>query len=215
MTFDGAEPPDGLAPLVAKLADRGSSRRRGAAMKLRKLARPEACSALQAALANEVRIAGTWETQYQMIMALAECACAEALPLVEEIAFAPSSPPMCTLAAGDAFVRLARGSDRDPAPVVTALENAHRLGVFKIAEGAMRAVALLRLTFDEPATRAILAEVERSNDDGTIFWTVVASTAWTGPDVAAFQERARGRSKVIADAAASAALGVQRDYVIR
>ncbi|MEU8670022.1 HEAT repeat domain-containing protein [Streptomyces anulatus] len=58
---------------ISQLQDRSSAKRRSAAKRLRRLGDPSAGPALLEALKNEVRDSRTWETQYQMTMALGTC----------------------------------------------------------------------------------------------------------------------------------------------
>ncbi|MET9364281.1 HEAT repeat domain-containing protein [Streptomyces sp. NPDC006632] len=58
---------------ISQLQDRSSAKRRSAAKRLRKLGDPSAGPALLDALRSEVRDTRTWETQYQVTMALGTC----------------------------------------------------------------------------------------------------------------------------------------------
>src|SRR5713226_6405780 len=71
-----------LEILIGQLRSPHSPKRRSAAKKLRKLGDPIAGPALLDALKQELPDARTWETQYQMVMALAHCGCTEAAPLL-------------------------------------------------------------------------------------------------------------------------------------
>ena len=94
-----------LDDLAAQLVDKRSAKRRAAAKKLRKRRDPAAGPALTAALDAEIADKRTWETQYQMIMALAESGVHDVLPLLREVA-AMDLEPMVLIAVGDALVRL-------------------------------------------------------------------------------------------------------------
>ncbi|WP_305815346.1 HEAT repeat domain-containing protein [Photobacterium leiognathi] len=61
-----------IQPLIEQLNNKASAKRRSAAKKLRKLKNKDAGPALLEALKNELKDKRTWETQYQMIMALGE-----------------------------------------------------------------------------------------------------------------------------------------------
>ncbi|MEV6973227.1 hypothetical protein [Kitasatospora sp. NPDC093806] len=62
-----------LDKAVEQLGHRLSPKRRSAATRLRRLADPAAGPPLLEALEREVRDSRTWETQYQMVMALGMC----------------------------------------------------------------------------------------------------------------------------------------------
>jgi HEAT repeat protein len=84
-----------LGALVEQLASPQSAKRRSAAKKLRKLKAAEAGPALLAALERELQDARTWETQYQMVMALGECGHRAALPFLEARAIRRSFKARC------------------------------------------------------------------------------------------------------------------------
>src|SRR5690242_7767306 len=90
------------------LRDKRSPRRRFDAKKLRALADPSAGPALLDALHRELRDSRTWETQYQMIMALGTCGWHPALPDLRRFARRKLQSNMVYVALGDAIVRLAR-----------------------------------------------------------------------------------------------------------
>ncbi len=95
-----------IAAAVEQLRDRASAKRRSAAKTLRKAGRVEAGPALIAALDNEIRDPRTWETQYQMAMALGECRVTDALPLLHDIAARDLEATMVLVGIGDAVTRL-------------------------------------------------------------------------------------------------------------
>src|SRR3954463_14583297 len=103
---------------IALLHHKQSAKRRSGAKRLRKLRQPEAGPALLAALRDEVRDPRTWETQYQMIMALAESGYGPALPYLEELSGQPFEATMVYPALGDALVRLGSASAGDAEPVL-------------------------------------------------------------------------------------------------
>jgi HEAT repeat protein len=62
-----------LEKALIQLSDRASAKRRSAAKRLGKLADETAGPALLHALQREIGDRRTWETQYEMIMALGAC----------------------------------------------------------------------------------------------------------------------------------------------
>jgi HEAT repeat protein len=75
-----------LNEIVAQLGDKKSAKRRSAAKKLRKLNYVDVGSSILSALEAELKDVRTWETQYQMIMAIGECGYKPALPFLNELA---------------------------------------------------------------------------------------------------------------------------------
>lgn len=68
---------------IELLSHARSPKRRAAAKRLRKLGDPAAGPSLLAALQEELNDDRTWETQYQMIMAIGHCDYKEALPYID------------------------------------------------------------------------------------------------------------------------------------
>jgi HEAT repeat protein len=97
-----------LQDAIALLTHSQSAKRRSGAKRLRKLGDPRACPPLLEALNNEVRDPRTWETQYQMAMAIGECNCRDALPYLHELALQRFEATMVDKAIGGATVRLSR-----------------------------------------------------------------------------------------------------------
>lgn len=162
---------------IALLGDRYSARRRSAAKRLRKLKDPTAGPALLTALQKEVQDPRTWETQYHMIMALAECDYVPALPYLQSLAQQPFEATMVYVAIGDALVRLGRAYENDARPVLTVLQSGNDM----LIDGGFRAVAMLRLTLDQPSVDQIVAYVsQRSLVDGLRFWVAAAAPGWGG-----------------------------------
>jgi HEAT repeat protein len=166
---------------ILMLGDKTSSRRRSAAKKLRKLGSPKAGPALVAALTRELQDLRTWETQYQMVMALAESGYREALPVLQQILSQPVEP-MVLIGVGDALVRLGRASDQDAAPLLELLET----GPLPLVEGGIRAVAMLHLTLTHAAITKLIAFASRPENARVRFWVAAAAPGWGGPEVEAF-----------------------------
>lgn len=163
-----------LEPTVRELRAKQSPKRRAVAKKLRKLADPAAGPYLVDALINEIKDPRTWETQYQMVMALAECRHVEAKPLIAELSHRNFEATMVYLALGDALVRLSPGHEVEV--VITLIDEArHRM----LIDGALRALAMLRLVPSEPAIQRILDyAAPLPIDDGNRFWIIAACPGW-------------------------------------
>lgn len=174
---------DAIAEPLALLTDKRSPKRRSAAKRLRKLGDPSAGPALLEALQQEVRDPRTWETQYQMIMALGECGYRSALPYLQVLAGQLFEATMVYVALGDAMVRLGRAYADDPQPVLALM----RTGNDMLIDGTFRAVAMLQLKLDADAVEHIVHFVaNRSPEDGLRFWVAAAAAGWSGPTVEAF-----------------------------
>ncbi|NRQ33713.1 HEAT repeat domain-containing protein [Nonomuraea sp. NN258] len=161
---------------VDQLADASSPRRRAAAKRLRKLQDPAAVPALLAALRREVEKRRTWETQYQMIMALGMCGDDRALPFLKDLAVSRKPAYAATYAAlGNAIVRLGRSSDRDTSPIFWCLE----LDDDHLTDGAFRAMAMLRMVPDDDDISRILRFVEQRDPiDMLRVWPAAAAAGW-------------------------------------
>ena len=99
-----------------------------------------------------------------------------------------------------AYVRLSRSSDADATPVlkVLAIENDGMLH-----DGALRAVAMLRMRFNEADTMAIIRAVDRAGCESRTFWLIAACSGWSGPEVDRFIERCTSSTREDVRAAAA------------
>lgn len=89
---------------------------------------------------------------------------------------------MVQVAAGDAILRLSRASEQDPAPLFEILST----GQQALIEGALRAIAMLRLTLDEKGVRAIVEYTSEPENEQARFWAAAAAAGWNGPHVEEF-----------------------------
>lgn len=175
-----------LLSLIEQLRSKSSPKRRSAALKLRKLGDLAAGPALLDALKNELKDPRTWETQYQMIMALGHSGTTDAIPLLEILAHEPFvERTMVLVAIGDALVRLSRSSDADAGPVLKLLSIAN---AGSLHDGALRAVAMLRMRFNDAETGEIIRAVDAAEVESLKFWLIAACPGWSGPDVNRFVE---------------------------
>ncbi|HEX8600306.1 MAG TPA: HEAT repeat domain-containing protein [Chloroflexia bacterium] len=168
---------------VELLQDKASPKRRSGAKRLRKLKDPAACPQLLQALEKEVQDPRTWETQYQIIMALGECGCTDALSYLEQLAGQSFEATSVYSALGDAIVRLGRAYQDDAKPVLRLMTTNNDL----LIDGAFRAVAMLRLRPDEAAVEEIIKYVAPlSLNHHLRFWVAAAAAGWSGPEVGKF-----------------------------
>ena len=172
--------------LIEQLRSSPSPKRRAAAKKLRKLGDPNAGAALLDAIQRELPDPRTWETQYQMIMALGHCGYREACPLLQLLAYEKFEATMVLVAVGDAFVRLHRGSDNDPAPLFEVFTTKNDEALL---DGALRAMAMLRMSFEPEATRSILELVAARKSERLKFWAAAACPGWSGVAVDHFLDQ--------------------------
>jgi HEAT repeat protein len=161
---------------VNELSNSRSLKRRRAAKSLRKLGDPVAGPALLEALQKEFEDPRTWETQYQMIMALGECGYREVLPYLEELSKKRLGATTVLTALGDAIVRLSAEAENDVRPVLRLIRDSSEESLL---DGAFRAMAMLRMV----PTRSDIAEIiDHLNhlpaDHYLRFWVAAAAPGW-------------------------------------
>lgn len=157
--------------LIDMLRDPRSAKRRSAAKKLRAAGQPSLAPALRDALREEVKDRRTWETQYQLVMALAACGTSDEARQVVEALFSLDLEPMVHLAAGDAAVRLHWDID---AAVLAALQS----DSLARAEGAIRALAMTRSVPSDEVVRSVIAFAAAPNHQQVRFWVAAAAAGW-------------------------------------
>ncbi|MFE5664244.1 HEAT repeat domain-containing protein [Streptomyces niveus] len=168
---------------IRQLQDRSSAKRRSAAKQLRKLGDPNAGPALLEALKNEVRDSRTWETQYQMTMALGTCGSPSDLPYLRDLVLRRETFHAVHTAGGDAIVRLSYMEHCHAEAIRWCLSTGNET----LVGGALQAVAMLRLAPDQETVTDVLDFIEaRSAQDGIYFWPAVAAAGWTGRRVQHF-----------------------------
>lgn len=134
------------------------------------------------ALREEVDDPRTWETQYQMIMALGESRYIEARAFIEELSYCSFNATMVYVSIGDALVRLTVGNKA--ATVLGFIEHDRHPSLI---DGALRAMAMLRLIPDENEISQILDYASRlSYDDGNRFWIIAACPGWPASQTGKF-----------------------------
>jgi hypothetical protein len=138
-------------------------------------------------------------------MALGEAEYSPALPYLRDLARRQFTATMLYVALGDAIVRLGRASENDPTPVLDIMATGNKM----LADGAFRAVAMLRLTLDQPAVDAIAAHVSDLDlSDFLRFWVAAAAAGWRGPAVDHFlDESSRSPREDIRSAATASRRG--------
>lgn len=129
--------------LIEQLKHKSSAKRRSAAKKLRKLKAKEAGPAVLEALKKELQDKRTWETQYQMIMALGESGNTDSLDFLQPLAKQEFEATMLYVAIGDAITRLIylmeNSSHKAIAQMLSNTENP------LLSDGILRAIAMQKL----------------------------------------------------------------------
>ena len=169
-----------LTAPVKELSNSRSLKRTRAARRLRKQRDPAAGPALLEALQKEMKDPRTWETQYQIVMALCECGYREALPVLQEFAKNRLEATAVYTALGDAIVRLSAESGNDIRPVLKAMRDSTEQAYL---DGAFRGMAVLRMI----PTRSEIAEImdflaHLPADHYLRFWVAAAAPGWP-PDL--------------------------------
>ena len=172
-----------LAEDIDLLSHSRSPKRRAGAKRLRKRGDATAGPALLSALKREVEDPRTWETQYQLVMAIGECGYSEALPFLRELASRDLKATMIYVGLGDALVRLEVRSNQDASAVLRILESGNDM----LIDGALRAMAMLRMV---PSQRQIEEILQYASslpaDSGNRFWPLAAAPGWYGDVVDEF-----------------------------
>ncbi|GGK93774.1 hypothetical protein Ppa06_61960 [Planomonospora parontospora subsp. parontospora] len=201
LTFDEA---------IERLTDRAAPRRLSGARRLRRLADPAAGPVLLDALRREVDGPRTWETLYNLVMALGSCDHRATVPYLYELARHPFTATAVHTAVGDALVRLDREHHDDPGPIHRCLDTGNE----SLLDGAFRAMAMLRMVPDDAAIGRILDFLApRPSEDGLRFWPAVAAAGWQGEAVRAFLTGcAAGPREDVVEAAAYSLTGRYKTY---
>lgn len=195
-----------FADAIGRLDDKRSAQRRSGAKRLRKLGDPAAGPALTAAIDREMADPRTWETQYQMIMALGACGYKEAVPTLQKLAQRQLEHLAVYTALGHAVVQLS-SEDGGAQALRWCLDTQNP----ELLNGALRATATLRLFPDEKTISLVVGHVERTGPyDGLRFWAAVAAAGWAGRQVETFLKNcAAGPRDDVAQAATSS---LRREY---
>lgn len=171
-----------MSELIKQLKDKKSQKRRSAAKKIRKLGDPKYGSLVLDALIQEVKDPRTWETQYQMIMALGSCHYVESLSFLNDFSQQNIEANMVKVALGDAIYRLSNFDDN----IIRLFIAENRRDLFT---GAIRALAMERESPAQEVISEIITYVlEFGLDDEILFWPLAAAPGWKGKIVKNFIE---------------------------
>lgn len=184
-----------------------ASKRRSSAKKLRKVSSKEAIRPLIEALEKEFKSPKAWETQYHMIMAIGNTKDKTSLDYLYSLIKPNDYPHMVNLAIGDAVTRLENHLDINFTTLQKAIDNNN----IPIAEGAFRAIALLKLNIGQKLIERIIKFVSASEHEHLKFWPSAAAPAWSGGSVILFLESCVSSEHKDTSKAAKAAL--QKKYI--
>lgn len=174
-----------ISPLIEQLSHKSSPKRRAAAKKLRKLKAKEACPALLAALQNELKDKRTWETQYQMIMALGESGCIESLDFLTQLADQEFDATMVYMAIGDAITRLIYQKSGNIDFVINILNSRTERPLF--SDGLIRAIAMAKLVPPQDNIDKLILYANLSDtSDNHKSWIATAAAGWSGDKIINF-----------------------------
>ncbi|MEM9420608.1 MAG: hypothetical protein AAGA25_16395 [Planctomycetota bacterium] len=166
-----------FSALIDQLSHPKSPKRRSAAKRLRKLGDRAAGPFLLEALKKELKDKRTWETQYQLIMAVGHCDYRPALKYILSLAD-ESFVGMVHIAIGDTLLRLSRQNERDVQICFDLIENGNR----ELVSGAIQAIAMLRMVpSDQDIQRLIEYGVSLelgAYHDGDIMRLLRAAPGW-------------------------------------
>ncbi len=174
-----------ISQLIEQLSHKSSPKRRAAAKKLRKLKAKDAGSALLAALQNELKDKRTWETQYQMIMALGESGHIESLDFLLQLANQNFEATMVYMALGDAITRLIYQKEGNINFVIVLLNSKPEQPLF--IDGLIRATAIAKLTPPQDDIDKLILYANQPDTNGNHkAWIATAAAGWSGDKVTNF-----------------------------
>ncbi|MFF3598068.1 HEAT repeat domain-containing protein [Kitasatospora indigofera] len=166
-----------LDMLMCQLRDSKSARRRSAAKRIGKLRDPAAGNSLLEALKVEVADARTWETQYEMIIALGSCSYSNAVPCLKSLVAAGFKFNSLYGAAGNSIIRISLDDGCFEDELRWCLEAARP----ELIDGALEAMWNERVNLDSTLSRDLVNYL--LNQDpyaGVRYWAALAARYWEG-----------------------------------
>jgi len=161
--------------LIAQLQHKSSPKRRTAAKKLRKQKSNESGSALLTALKNELKDKRTWETQYQMIMALGDSGCIESLNFLTQLAEQEFEATMLYVAIGDAITTLECINNSSPISLARWIETNKK----DLVNGGLRSLAMFHIVPSNDYIQRIIQYVSLQKNKELQFWAIAAAPGWS------------------------------------
>ncbi|MFM2591267.1 HEAT repeat domain-containing protein [Vibrio sp. TBV020] len=166
-----------IQPLIEQLNNKASAKRRSAAKKLRKLQSKDAGRALLEALKKELKDKRTWETQYQMIMALGESGHTDSLKFLQQLAKQELEATILYVAIGDSITRLIYLMENSVHKAITQMLSNNENPLF--SDGILRAIAMQKIVPDEEDITKLIKFADNNNTpDNNITWIASASAGW-------------------------------------
>ena len=163
-----------LYSLIEQLQHESSPKRRAAAKKLRKLKVNEAGQALLTALKKEIQDKRTWETQYQMIMALGETQYLEGLDFLYQLAQQDFEALMLYIALGHAITNLELIDSHEPISLLDWISNDKH----QLVSGSLRSFAMNQIILKDEVISKIIIYVFIPENIDIQFWAVAAMPGW-------------------------------------
>ena len=159
------------------------------------------------ALKQELEDPRTWETQYQMIMALGYCGYKDSAPFLRTCSEKTYDATMILMALGHSIVRLEMSDPTDEGPIRRILKTQNK----DLISGALMAVGLLGLAFSEPMNDLIIGYARQlGNENFDIVFVSSAASGWPGEKVRRFLTEAQSRCRFPISEAAKMALDGKR-----
>lgn len=188
--------------LIEQLNHKSSPKRRAAAKKLRKLKTKGVGSVLLAILKKELKDKRTWETQYQMIMALGESEYTESLDFLVQLAKQKFEATILYIAIGDTVTTLELINNPSPASLTKWIENDKK----ELVDGCLRSLAMHHIVPSDDCIQKIIAYVSLQKNQDLNFWTIAATPGWPRSLTKDFLEQAMTGDSEDTKKAATAAL---------
>lgn len=203
-TMDDTE----AASLIAGLSHSRSPKRRSAARRMRKTGDSRFCEALLAALVRERKDVRTWETQYQMVMALGHCGCQQSMAVLTDWMSSKIEASALYSALGDAFYRLASESPSDLAP----FRRAVVAGDHRVVEGVLQGMQSVGARLTDSDVHEVIGYARSGHcSDGGTRVILTGAALWESPALRPFLEEYLDHSwNLISEAAAASLAGKYR-----
>ena len=174
-----------LTEAVELLHNSIALKRESGAKRLRKLGLPESGEVLLAALKKEVKDKRTWSARYHIIAALGVVKYQTALPFLWELTRQNFDATMTYLGLGDAILRLSILEK----PLAEVWSEVLKTQNPMFIDGALRAIALLKLVPDDVTIQNIIAVARQpefvdgvrgysGDKSGLRYWVAAASGGW-------------------------------------
>lgn len=199
---------DDHSAAVKALRSPRSSDRRSAAKRLKALGRSADGPLLLDALLEEVKDPRTWETQYEMILAIAACQFRGALPELRRLATRIFDSTVIYRALGYAISVLERRDEGDASTAVAFMES----GAAMLLEGALIDVVLSGASPSEHVQRRFISHARQLDDNQLVKYLIVEACArWASSDVKSFLLEVVESTNPLLSRAAAAAMDGRHD----